>query len=400
MDNNSQTSAEYELCRNCQNPLAGPYCGSCGQSKKSVIRHFSALTADLFEDFLGYDSRAMRTLRPLAFKPGFLSLEYFSGKRVSYVPPLRLYLFASIIFFLAMPYLNEITLEPSNGDGSGKVKEQYLAGFDDRLQHQISQAKNSADYEQRLSLHAELKQRQQQLVTSTNPIKTAALISLSELLFDQLNHQREMNPPDLDKIISLRALIEKINRLDTIPSPNPEAAAESDSNMDIDLPWLSPDEDKIIGRKIYHFFEKTAKSLNDNPEVIIEQALSALPSLMFLMLPIFALQLKFFYLFSKRLYIEHLIVALHSHSFIFLTILLISLLDKLGETYLSLSGLFDTLLLLPLIWLPCYLFIMQKRVYHQSALVTGIKYCLCGGFYLGLLLFIALTAFVWGALTI
>jgi len=382
--------------------LNGPFCSRCGQSEQAVIKHLSALMADLFEDFLGYDSRAMRTLRPLIFRPGLLSLEYFAGKRVSYVPPLRLYLFASIIFFLAMPYLNEIELQPGIGDDKQAVKEQYISAFNDRLKHHTEQPTNSAAAEQRRARVAELKQRHQQLLTSTNPIKTAALLSLSELLFEQLANEHKVTQQDIDKIISLRALIEKIHRLDTPANTDQKTPGDTanDIEMKLDLPWLSPEENKVVGRKIYQFFENTARSLNENPEVILEQALSALPSLMFLMLPIFALQLKIFYLFSKRLYIEHLIVALHSHSFIFLSILLMSIMDKLGEVYPNLSGSLNMAALLPLCWLPCYLFIMQKRVYRQSYLVTGIKYCLCGGFYLGLLLFIALIAFVWGALTI
>ena len=42
-------------------------------------------------------------------------------------------------------------------------------------------------------------------------------------------------------------------------------------------------------------------------------------------MPLFALLLKIFYIFKRRLYMEHLIVALHSHSFIFLSLLLITL---------------------------------------------------------------------------
>lgn len=39
-------------------------------------------------------------------RPGFLTLEYLRGKRVSYIPPLRLFIFSSIIFFLLLSVLN------------------------------------------------------------------------------------------------------------------------------------------------------------------------------------------------------------------------------------------------------------------------------------------------------
>ena len=41
------------------------------------------------------------------------------------------------------------------------------------------------------------------------------------------------------------------------------------------------------------------------------------------LLPVFALMLKIVYAFKRRLYMEHLIVALHSHAFLCLTLLLL-----------------------------------------------------------------------------
>jgi hypothetical protein len=41
-----------------------------------------------------------RTMKPLLFNPGFLTNEYIRGRRQSYVPPVRLFLFFSFIFFL------------------------------------------------------------------------------------------------------------------------------------------------------------------------------------------------------------------------------------------------------------------------------------------------------------
>ena len=48
------------------------------------------------------DSRLVQSIKFLFTKPGFLTREYVSGRRVSYLPPLRLYLVASVIFFLSI----------------------------------------------------------------------------------------------------------------------------------------------------------------------------------------------------------------------------------------------------------------------------------------------------------
>jgi eukaryotic-like serine/threonine-protein kinase len=60
---------------------------------------------DLFHDvtheFLHVDSKIFRTVKLLLLKPGFLTREYFEGRRVRYVSPIRLYLVFSVLYFAA-----------------------------------------------------------------------------------------------------------------------------------------------------------------------------------------------------------------------------------------------------------------------------------------------------------
>ena len=85
-------------CENCGFELDGPFCGRCGQSERTTIKFFGSVIMHFLDDVFGYDSRAARTVFPLIFRPGFLTCEYFKGRRVHYVPPLRLYFFISIMF--------------------------------------------------------------------------------------------------------------------------------------------------------------------------------------------------------------------------------------------------------------------------------------------------------------
>lgn len=124
---------------------------------------------------------------------------------------------------------------------------------------------------------------------------------------------------------------------------------------------------------------------------------NALPPAMLVSLPLFALLLKFTYISRRRLYVEHLIVALHSHAFIFLSLLLLALLGLLGYWLAPRVGWAGA----PLhglrvaigIWLPLYLLLMQKRVYGQGWLVTVLKYGFVGTCY-SILLFLTLTGVV------
>ena len=59
-----------------------------------------ALFNDFLHDLTDLDSRVWRTLIALLTKPGKLTNEFIAGRRTLYLPPFRLYLVLSLIFFL------------------------------------------------------------------------------------------------------------------------------------------------------------------------------------------------------------------------------------------------------------------------------------------------------------
>jgi Protein of unknown function (DUF3667) len=89
------------LCANCGAPLGGKYCSECGQRHHDVpLHHFGHFLGEAFEDLTHADSRLWQTLLALLFRPGFLTREFLEGHRARYLPPVRLYLVVSVIFFL------------------------------------------------------------------------------------------------------------------------------------------------------------------------------------------------------------------------------------------------------------------------------------------------------------
>ena len=137
---------------------------------------------------------------------------------------------------------------------------------------------------------------------------------------------------------------------------------------------------------------------------IIHSLLSAVPQALLLMLPFFALMLKLTYYFQKRLYMEHLIVALHNHSFLLIYILCLVVANQFGiwwgESMTWLQSVIDAINNLLWIVLPVYYFLSLKRVYQQGWRKTALKFCLLGFFYLFLLVFGVLMIFAIGALTL
>jgi hypothetical protein len=88
-------------CSNCGAPLAGKYCSECGQRHhEQAVHHFRHFLSEAVEDLTHADSRLWQTLIALLFRPGLLTWEFLQGRRVRYLPPVRLYLVVSLIFFI------------------------------------------------------------------------------------------------------------------------------------------------------------------------------------------------------------------------------------------------------------------------------------------------------------
>src|SRR5436190_18919279 len=83
--------AQTLVCANCGAPLAGEYCTECGQRHEPHVHSVTHFAAEALESITHADSRLWRTLWFLLAKPGRLTLEFFAGHRVSYLPPVRLY---------------------------------------------------------------------------------------------------------------------------------------------------------------------------------------------------------------------------------------------------------------------------------------------------------------------
>lgn len=88
-----------DTCRNCGLPLEGRYCHACGQKAAHAEVTVGELVHDAIHEFVHLDNKIVQTLKLLLFKPGELTAEFLRGRRVRYVPPLRLYLVCSLLFF-------------------------------------------------------------------------------------------------------------------------------------------------------------------------------------------------------------------------------------------------------------------------------------------------------------
>lgn len=92
-------------CKNCDAPISGSFCSECGQKVVNLERPFRELLREIVKETFDLDGRAWRTVKTLFLHPGLLTSEFLAGRRRKYTPPLRLYLFVSVSFFVIMAWV-------------------------------------------------------------------------------------------------------------------------------------------------------------------------------------------------------------------------------------------------------------------------------------------------------
>lgn len=96
-------------CPNCQTKFDShfKYCPECGQSNKKLKLDIKYFFTEFLSGMFNLDSKIFRTLRMLFLEPGKLSKEFIAGRRKSYIPPVRMYLIGSLIYFTISSFFND-----------------------------------------------------------------------------------------------------------------------------------------------------------------------------------------------------------------------------------------------------------------------------------------------------
>jgi len=357
-------------CQNCGEALLGEHCYACGQPTKGLVRHFSSIVGDFLDSVFELDSRILRTIGPLLFKPGYLTLEYFAGRRVRYVSPVRLFVFLSIVAFFAA----QLRFDIDKDDG-------FIVSDQD------GQASSEIAGLQRATTVAEVERlRDEAIAQITEARAEVAGVPGAGVAMDVA---------EKGIAAEARRRIEDIRRAEAegkpvdVPPPVEEATMSFNGE-----PWdaeKNPLKAEWLGDAANAWLNGQAGKAKENferiqkdPNLLKDAFLSTVPTTLIVLLPLFALLLKVMYLFKRRLYMEHLIVALNSHAFLCGMLLLVISVDALAEWTAGLAwlatplGWLETLLVL---WMPLYLLLMQKRVYRQGWIMTLLKYWLLGTCY-------------------
>ncbi len=99
----------HDLCLNCSAPLSGAWCSQCGQKDPSPHPLLGELVREATHELAHWDGKLLSTLRELVLRPGQLTVDFLGGRRARWLPPLRLYLITSLVYFLIGPTIGAIT---------------------------------------------------------------------------------------------------------------------------------------------------------------------------------------------------------------------------------------------------------------------------------------------------
>jgi hypothetical protein len=326
-------------CENCGAELRGHWCFQCGQAAVEYHRSFRLVILDVLDSFINWDSKIFATIGLLTAKPWRLTNDFLAGKRVRYVHPLRLYLLASILFFFAINYWAKSI--------------------------HIQTGKPSA--EERAKIEEELKD------------------------------------PNLPPVA--RAAIEEALKLQS-PTPAPIAGADqsasaSASPSSTTTPTPGGDFGPLLqigpekpSTPLEKWFEKQAKEKigehGSQLKPFLLTLFNNLPYMMLCCVPLFAFILKILYIRRGVFYIEHLIYALHIHTFTYVSVTAL-VFATIGINHLGI-GAFGGLTIAAL-WtaFAVQILLSIRKVYRQGWFFSVFKF-LFGGFVYLIILVLAVVA--------
>ncbi|MFT7526783.1 MAG: hypothetical protein ACI9LY_001935 [Arenicella sp.] len=305
-------------CPNCSTPVTGQYCSNCGQIQKDIRRFFLALVNEALDDVFSLNSRMWKTLVAILFRPGFLTNEYLTGRRVSYVQPVRLYFITSISFFLMLSIVNFFSPPLAVDAVALKVQSEATA-----------QAGQTIEPRQGPGVD---------LPPGQTPIDGE-------------------QPSDLDQTLV------NIDR------------SFADGDFDLGLASISQEEQTKIKALLRAQIKKAVVLADQGSSELVAKFLQIAPPIIFCLLPLFALLLKILYMFRGVYYTEHFIYAVHNHCFVYLTLLFYTLAEISFRSFPSIA---EGLTIVVSIWIPSYLWISMKRVYGQGKFFTTLKFISLG----------------------
>lgn len=318
-----------KTCLNCRYVVENKFCPNCGQENTDTRKTFHHLFIHFFEDLTHYENAFWRTIKNLLFKPAALTKEYLSGKRLSYLAPVRLYIFISFITFLL------IAIFPGEINSSEK-----------NLEKKSTITTKNKSFQNIITKNDSVKKNQTDSNEEEEGVQDFGYNSVEQL--DSIQTFQDFG-------------YDSVEQLDSIQKNAPESKKLSDFSY-----WMN--------RKFQIVKE------NNTQSEIIEKFISSfthnLPKVLFVFMPLFAFFLWLFHNKKRWYYFDHGIFTLHYFSFLLLIFLLLFLINKALSPFTASSFITFIQIVVNFIgigWMIYYFYPAHHRFYGETRLISFIK---------------------------
>jgi Protein of unknown function (DUF3667) len=325
-----------KICANCEHEFKeiDNFCPNCGQENHQYNQSFGHLFMEFIEAELHFDNKFWLTAKSLFLHPGEITADFIADKRARYVPPIRLYVFASAVFFLLASWLGGVAHNKNKGehaaDHSTETPKAHAALVREKVKNSIAAAEHTVDKH---------------------------LSDTSKLDFklgkDDVNSFLDGVSDGISQDSSLKITIGKEQ-----VSFSPNTSTER----------LDSIAKTGFSERVGVNFVKMLKSEQDR-EHFLEHFKHLFAESIFVCMPIAAFILYLLYIRRKRNYYEFLIFSIYFHSFAFILMIFYQIISKIGSYFME-SDMFFSLLTLGI---GVYFVASLRRVYGQSWLRTIAK---------------------------
>ena len=321
-------------CENCGAPMAGPFCAQCGQAAIDYRRSFRHIIVDVLDSFLNWDSKFFATIVWLIARPWHLTSQFLAGHRVRYVHPLRLYLLASILFFFVVNYwAKSLHVDPSK-----------------------LSTKDRAEIEADISTDKDVPPEARAKIEKALQLKSPTPA-----------------PPPQDAASPVASAVEEPKKK--------ESETKNQGDFGPLLQMGSDEPSNSLGKWLMNRAKEKMGEHGTKMGLFIATLFNNLPYMMLASIPLFAFVLKILYIRRRVFYVDHLVYALHIHTFAYVAIMLIVLIT-IGLNRL-IPGTFAGWIIAALwITFAAQVFLSIRRVYRQGWFFTVFKFFLGGFAYL------------------
>lgn len=301
-------------CENCGQEFKGHFCPKCGQEVTEFSRPFGFVLYDFVGNFFAFDTRFFQTFKFLLFRPGFLASEFFKGRRVRYSPPFRIFVFLSFVLFILLQSLTERSLDKAIENKESISSEQVKNSTGGVLKTDISVKTDSVE------------------ILNLDSLSKLPVLAEDSVKIGNISLNLDLS------IFNSGNIRENLNKL----------ADQIQEKLDL---TNDPQDRKKLSTYI---------AMCRAPEMAISNIMKYLSWMFFILLPVFALILKLFYIRRHQLFIKHLIFSIHLHSYLFFILIIVTSLRLLFDTGLStINGIL-------LFTFPVYFFIALLKFYGQT----------------------------------